>query len=343
MSSIIIAGISSALLYLKIGFTTPWPILFTVKLTVWLFWGCLCPIIFFLGRKFRIDKNRVVSMILLHILISTTMVIINLFFYALVFLILTNALSSETLLPLFANLFIGQFEWYFIIYWGILLLGYTYEYQVTLKDKEIQHSKTEGKLVSAKLKSLKMQLQPHFLFNVLNMVASLVRQNESKKAVNAITGLSGLLRHSLLHKDEQWVPLDEELEFTLQYLKLEKERFGDNLILEIKNNVQANVMVPSFLLQPIVENAVYHGISKKLGAKLISLRVSNDESHCTFTIFNEGPAIDDVITSKTGYGIGLTSVADRLVQLYGSDYTFELKNKSNGVEARIKIPISSNQ
>jgi len=189
---------------------------------------------------------------------------------------------------------------------------------------------------------LKMQLQPHFLFNTLNTVASLVRQDQKPMAVEMLSDLSSLLRTTLLKKDEQQVSLTEEVAFLKNYLALEKKRFNDRVKVEwelASDTLKANI--PVYLLQPVVENAIYHGLSKQLAATRLLIQAQRQGDVLRLSVYNDGPAlpVDFDLTFSTG--IGLTNIVERLSQFYPDRFDFSIHNKDKGVEVVIELPFVS--
>ncbi|MGI9174882.1 MAG: sensor histidine kinase, partial [Rhodothermales bacterium] len=167
-------------------------------------------------------------------------------------------------------------------YVGIMAVTYALDYSRRAREREVQASRLKAQLAEARLHALKMQLHPHFLFNTFNTIAMLVRQGHSEEAVEMIAGLGTLLRYVLEHANEQEVPLAEELEFLQSYLDIEQIRFGQGL--DVRLDIAPEVLeaqVPSLLLQPLVENAIRHGIepSGRKGCLEVSARREGDRLH----------------------------------------------------------------
>lgn len=341
-----IAFISASMLFIKLdaGESAPgWWSLFAIKLVIWLFWGFLTPFIFRTGKKFRVDRKNKFLGLLYHIPASIFLVALNIMLYALIVVVINEpywSVDTDALLMTFAALLINQFEWYFIIYWAIILIGYAFEYYQQVQQSEMEAIKLESKLVRAQLQALKMQLHPHFLFNTLNTIAAQVRFDEKKAAITMIAGLSDLLRRALQQREKQFLPLSEEVSFIRQYLEIEKTRFKHqlNLVINIDPDTK-EIEVPGFLLQPIVENAIYHGLTKKLGATQLRIKSNLTKEGLHITVYNEGPPLPDGFVPGQSSGIGLSSTVDRLQQLYGENHKFELTNHDQGVLLSLSLPV----
>lgn len=341
-----IAFISASMLYIKLdaGDAAPnWWSLFAVKLVIWLFWGFITPFIFYTGKKFRVDRKNKFAGLLYHLPASIVLVSLNILLYAVIVVIINDpdwSLDGESLIMTFLALLINQFEWYFLIYWAIIIVGYAFEYYQQVQHKEIDALQLEAKLVKAQLQALKMQLHPHFLFNTLNTISAQIRFDEKKAAITMLAGLSDLLRRALQQREKQLLPLSEEISFIKQYLDIEKTRFKHKLDVRLEIDPDtAPIEVPGFLLQPIVENAIYHGLTKKIGAQKLEIKTHIDNDRLIISIYNDGPLLPLGFVPGQSSGIGLSNTVDRLEQLYGENHKFELTNAEQGVLATLSLPI----
>jgi two-component sensor histidine kinase len=225
-------------------------------------------------------------------------------------------------------------------YW-IVVLGYLgWHYYKAYRERERQAAALATELVQARLQALRMQLNPHFLFNTLNTISALIHENPDA-ADRMIVRLSELLRRTLDRGDVQEVPLREELEFLRSYLEIEQMRFPDRLTVtfDIEPKTQ-DLLVPHLILQPLVENALRHGIlpREEAGRVEISARVV-DGQHLELKVRDNGNGLPAANGSPGRGGIGLQNVRSRLAQLYGAAQQLEIGNASTGgVEARVRIP-----
>jgi two-component system LytT family sensor kinase len=205
----------------------------------------------------------------------------------------------------------------------------------------IEHrlAEQEKLLMTARVQALANQINPHFLFNTLTSISSLIRSQPETARV-LIVKLSGLLRR-LLRSQEQFVTLREELEAVDEYLDIERVRFGPSLIVEKAiDESNLDLIVPSMILQPIVENAIKHGLSRKLGEGRILIRASRRAGHTVIEIIDNGVGIPvERLASTSDHGIGLRNVNERLSVIYGANYQLKFESTpGHGTSARIEIP-----
>ena len=193
--------------------------------------------------------------------------------------------------------------------------------------------------MSAQLNALKMQLQPHFLFNTLNAITVLVRQQKSRNAEQMLGHLSDLLRGVLEDVDAQEVSLRRELEYLHLYLSIEQMRFADRLRVEVSvDPATKDASVPQFILQPIVENAIRHGIERRSSAGRILISAAKINGTVEVRVQDDGPGLSTTYAYE-GRGIGLANTRERLRQLYGEDARLEIENcDGGGAVVTIKVP-----
>ena len=222
------------------------------------------------------------------------------------------------------------------VQWGVLYYRWYQERTQQALDLELRASELRTQLVSAQLSAMKMQLQPHFLFNTLNAIMVLVRQQNSRAAEEMLSHLGDLLRCVLEDVEAQEVPLRRELHYLKLYLSIEQVRFADRLRVEMSaDGAVQDAAVPQFALQPIVENAIRHGIgaSGSAGRVAISARRVNDTLE--IRVEDDGPGLarqsDAALKSDCHEkGIGLSNTRARLEQLYGSAARLTLQNAEGG-------------
>jgi LytS/YehU family sensor histidine kinase len=203
---------------------------------------------------------------------------------------------------------------------------------------KIRTSQLAEQLTYSQLSALKTQMHPHFLFNTLSAIMVLVRQQNGRKAETMLSRLSDLLRHTLDDVDAQEVPLSRELDFLRLYLSIEQVRFEDRLHVRIDAGPEvSNALVPHMALQPIVENAVRHGLGQSEEPVLIHVTASRLNGYLTLTVTDDGPGCPAPVFEKKG--IGLTNTQNRLRGLYGEEATFSLENRApRGVQVTMTLP-----
>ncbi|MFQ5629074.1 MAG: sensor histidine kinase [bacterium] len=225
----------------------------------------------------------------------------------------------------------------YLTYWEIIAIAHGVDYYHKYREKALRATQLESSLAKAQVNALKMQLQPHFLFNTLHSISTLMHENV-EAADDMLTFLSDLLRQSLETGGAQKVPLRKEIEFLQTYLDIQRIRFRDRLAFRINIDPEAlDALVPNFLLPPLVENAVLHGISRMEAAGEVSIGASQYDGVLYITIKDNGPGLMSNSDNDTKKGIGLHNTRTRLAQLYGDRHTFELRD-NNGVEVKIGVP-----
>lgn len=312
-------------------------------------WALLTPAILWLGRRFPLERRSWVGRSVLHLILAAG-------FSAFELIVLGALITRLHLFPSLANDFQGALSQLMArdfhagvldygivlgIQWGIL---YYRRYHLRSQEAlqfELQASELKSQLVSAQLSALKMQLQPHFLFNTLNAITVLVRQQKSREAEQMLGHLSDLLRGVLEDVDAQEVSLRRELEYLRLYLSIEHVRFADRLQVEIlADPATQSASVPQLILQPIVENAIRHGIGRSSSAGRILISASKVDSMVEVRVQDDGPGLPKSYSPEL-QGIGLTNTRARLRQRYGEDGSLEIEDcDSGGVVVTLKFPFN---
>ncbi|MES2180208.1 MAG: histidine kinase [Gemmatimonadota bacterium] len=206
-------------------------------------------------------------------------------------------------------------------------------------ERELQTSRMAGQLATARLAALRMQLHPHFLFNALNTVAMFARRGDGSAAVSVVAGLSDLLRQLLRDGGAAEITLEEELAFTHRYLSIEQARFGDALRVDFDVAPETlGARVPTLVLQPIVENALRHGLADAGGGR-IEVNAERNGNYLCLEVIDNGAGIGEA--SEQGTGLGIRNTVERLQLLHGDLFDFTLENTVRGTVARIVLPFVS--
>src|SRR5207248_2429418 len=221
----------------------------------------------------------------------------------------------------------------------IVIAVHTLLYYQSFRASELAQSSLKAQLAQAQLRALKMQLHPHFLFNTLHSISSLVLE-DPPKANSMIARLGDFLRLTIDNSDQQLVTLKEETEFLRCYLDIEQVRFGDRLTVTFELEPQTlSAQVPHLILQPVVENAIQHAIAPRSTRGHINIEAKRLNSLLRVAISDNGPGISSNANLPWKQGVGLTNVRTRLQQIYGPDFRFELMNTNGGgVTAFMEIP-----
>ncbi|MCI0485132.1 MAG: sensor histidine kinase [Blastocatellia bacterium] len=321
-----------------------------------LFWFPLAfstPVIFHLGTRFPIERPRRLKALSVH-LFACTVYSFAFTAWLVFFYELSPDASMAPLrsLPLLTKFFIflsGGFTFCFPIYGAVLGISAAVDYYRKFQEREraaaafeLKASQLEGQLAQAHLRALKMQLHPHFLFNTLHSIAALVREDDKQGAIRMIAGLSDLLRMALEEVGARETTLKQEMEFLEKYLAIEQIRFQDRLKVRIEIEPETlDATVPYLILQPIVENAIRHGISKRASASLVEIRAWREGGHLFMQVRDDGPGLAEGWTAPAREGIGIKNTRARLEQLYGRAHSFSIENgDGGGAVATIIIPFT---
>src|SRR5271157_1013761 len=224
-------------------------------------------------------------------------------------------------------------------YVPIVLIAHAVSYYRRFRDRELHSAKLEMQLARSHLQTLKSHLQPHFLFNTMHSISALML-TDVRAADKMMTRLSDLLRMSLESSGIQITGLNRELEFVASYLEIEKVRFAErlNVVLDIAEDT-LDAQVPSLLLQPLVENAIRHGISRLSSGGVIWITANRDGSDLCLRVRDNGPGLVTAANAPSGTGLGLHTTRERLQTLYGNEQSFEIHNApGGGAEVCVRIP-----
>lgn len=317
-----------------------WWRLFVWQASAWWLWALFVPAVLWLARRFPLHRPLRLRIFGLHFVAATALGALHCLAVTPVFRWLDPyqpVAEAGGFRDVYRDLFEGWFHIEIIVYWGILGLAYAWHYYQRHREGQLRASQLEALLAKAELHALKLQLHPHFLFNALNAVSHLVRRRENEDAVKMLGGLGELLRYVLSTADRQLVPLEDELGFIEHYLEIERIRFADRLLvtLDVDSNTLANP-VPSLILQPLVENALEHGVAShsEIANVVVEARVAGDR--VSLKVLDDGPGLD---SEPPVEGVGLQNTRARLDELYHHDYELSVRNSTaGGTVARILLP-----
>jgi two-component system, LytTR family, sensor kinase len=228
-----------------------------------------------------------------------------------------------------------------VIFWSAFFLFRGIGYYQQYREKELAATQLQSQLVQAQMRALRMQLNPHFLFNTMNGISSLMR-SDVEAADLMLEQLSRLLRITLQRGDAQFIPLSDEMEFIEMYLAMQDRRFAGRVRQEMKVDPHLHdALVPTMILQPIVENAYAHGLSRISSNGLLMVEASSEGSKLRLSVTNSGPGLRPPSNGNApGKGIGLSNVQDRLRMHYGSDQSFSISEIENSaVRVVVTLPL----
>ena len=342
----VIEGTQVRLGSVNAGRPLSWARSFEATMPSWFVLVALIPWVIFIAKRYPFESLRTPRTILVHLGSA--------FIFASAYLIMASYVSDYLLndtMPVrfMANLW-RLFGVYFVglmmQYAGIVGAYYAVDYSRRYREKEraaselaLKASRLESSLARANLEALRMQLNPHFLFNTLNTISVLALKGERQRVARMLSRLSDLLRLSL-ENDRQTLSLREELDFLERYLEIEEVRFRDRLTIDKDVDEAAyEAEVPSLILQPLVENAVKYGFSQTIGPGRVSITCRVRSGMLELEVADTGPGFPEGKSTSTSTGVGIANTRARLEQLYGGNYTIELSNRpEGGALVKIRMP-----
>ena len=319
--------------------------IFSWSILTWLAWVPLTPLIVWLARKFSLVEETWKRNLFIHL--PAFLLISALHSAAATAITLgvrpfdNMGSSPEAFWPRFVSRLQGALGSDLLVYGAVVGTFYALDYYRKYREREFVATRLEAQLAQAQLDALRMQLHPHFLFNTLNSIVGLVRDNKNNAAVNMLVGLSDLLRHTLEHSARHEVELREELNFIKLYLKIQETRFSDRLQIEFDiDPATTKALVPNLILQPLTENALRHGIGRSADSGLVGISSAVIDGKLRLTVYDNGAGLPDDWQMKGSTGIGLANTAARLQQLYDDNHQFDIRNRDGGgVEVVILMPL----
>jgi signal transduction histidine kinase len=315
----------------------PWPC-FALAFAMWYTLAALAPLLVWLARRRPVEQGRLLGPLLLLLGASVALALFKVALDLPVERLIRPdwaPMQNRSLLRQFQIYFNARFVVYLLVLWLVLGVALALDYYRKFRERQLRASHLEAQLAVAQLQVLKMQLQPHFLFNTLHAISALVHK-DIELADRMIARLGELLRTTLDHAGTQEVSLREELEFIQPYLEIEQARLGPRLTVRV--DVDPAVMdarVPNLFLQPLVENAVRHGVAPCSGPGVIEVRAWREGSSLKITVRDNGRGLSSNYTE----GVGVSNTRARLEQLYRSTQDFAMHNHpEGGVLVTVMIP-----
>lgn len=312
------------------------PILF--RAGEWIMFGLLTAIPLALSDRFPLRRGQLARSLGAHVLGAIVLCLI----WASLGVALRRWLGIGWGVPVRQELndwILISLPWSFILYFAVLGTFHAFRYRQEARERELQASQLAAQLSDAQLRALRAQLQPHFLFNALNAITVLVRDQRSSAAERMLDQLSELLRQVLRTDRPHRITLREELQLLRQYLDIEQTRFSDRLRIEFSvDDVALDGLVPAFILQPLVENALRHGLGDKLEDALLEIGARRAGDQLVLTVRDNGRGLP----ANWSMGVGLRNTQDRLATMYGGGARLQLQTRAEGgTEAVVAIPWST--
>jgi two-component system, LytTR family, sensor kinase len=316
-----------------------WRSLVILNAAYWFLWAAFTPAIIWLSQHFRFERQGLWRAIVVHLPSVVVFSLGHIVAMGGVQWWLARAQGkSFSFVAETQRMALLNFDWEMVTYWAIVGLSHAVLYYREARDRAVRASQLETRLVEAQLKTLQQQLHPHFLFNTLHAISALMHR-DVEAADRTLMRLSDLLRLTLEHIGQQEIPLQAELDFLAKYVQIEQTRFADRLL--VKFDVQPetlDTLVPNLILQPLVENAIKHGVAKKAGLGHIDISARRDGDKLRMEVRDDGVGLSEDALTALQKGIGVSTTRARLQHLFGADYRFEFHRQNAGLAVIVAIP-----
>lgn len=326
----------------RMGQRTTWPMALRFAAAQWYVWALLAPLIIRLDRLLPAAPEALVRRVLFHIPASFAFTV--LYTYASAWVRGVLGAGGEpfqlTLQPL-TQAWRGAFHWNLLVYWVIAGAYTAHVYYTSFRERQLRTAELERLLAESRLNALRTQLHPHFLFNTLNAVSAYVERDPGT-ARRMLEHLGELLRLSLDHCEDQEIPLERELAFLDRYLAIQKVRFEDRLETGVDAGPESlDAVVPTFILQPMVENAIRHGVARRSCKGSVRVAAWNENGRLRMRVEDDGPGLPEGWNPASNKGLGVSNTRERLRRLYpDGGHSFDIANRpGGGVRVDISIPL----
>lgn len=322
----------------KIGDPVAWSFALGRALGDWYVFMLLSLPALWLARRFQLERDRWRIAVLVHLTAGTV--------FSVTWMLLRAGLehwqTRHDIRPVpfeaaFSRVLVATFFFNLIIYWGVIIVRHAFAYYEKFHERELHTAELETNLTRARMQALQMQLNPHFLFNTLNAIASLMHR-DVEAADRMIARLSELLRYTLESTEAQEVPLQQEMAFLHRYLEIQQARFGERLTVQDEIAPEtAEAFVPNLILQPLLENALNHGIAPHARPGVIVMRAFRREDRLILEVQDNGNGLRQSKPHREG--VGLANTRARLLQLYGAAQSLEFHDApGGGLLVRVELP-----
>lgn len=313
------------------------------ELPYWLLWAALAPLIFKITQRYPLERASWLRNSIIHIAACLLLSFAHRAIYLVVGWLLHVAVYQKfsSITALYQSDILFNLPTGFMSYGTFMLISIVLDYYHRYQKEELRASQLKTELAQSQLQALKMQLHPHFLFNTLHSISALLEE-DVEAADEMLARLGDFLRLTLENSGAQQVSLQEELEFLRCYMEIERVRFHGRLTVTLQIEPETlEARVPNLILQPIVENAIRHGIGSRIGPGRIEIRSSRNNGSLRLVVKDNGQGLASRQDSsgRLRSGLGLTNTRSRLEQLYGSAHQFDLSDAiEGGLEVTLEIP-----
>jgi LytS/YehU family sensor histidine kinase len=338
----LLSAAGGAFAFRQLGRPIHWAPLLTDRLADWYTCAAFTPLFVWLARRWPLRGRWWITRVPSWLVVTSLAVPIK---YA-AYVGIVSPLFPELARPLGTTI-LFNFVSESLAFWAVIAVVYAVEHYDGLRQRELQAARLQGELAEARLEALGAQLHPHFLFNTLQGISTLIHR-DAAAADRMLTRLGDLLRRTLARRNGPEVPLSEELELLDLYLEIQRVRFQDRLMVERSvPPALHDALVPHFILQPLVENAIRHGIERRAGSGRVAISAEREEGRLTLTVTDDGPGLASGTGGMSGVpgaehhpdGIGLTNTRRRLAALYGDAGIVTLSPApAGGVRVSVTLP-----
>ncbi|HXE80478.1 MAG TPA: histidine kinase [Vicinamibacterales bacterium] len=310
-----------------------------LNMSWWYAWALLVPFVLWLARRFPLDKTRWLRSLPMHLVGVATLTFAHVCLAELFVLFAPLLESSQlTYRENVVRSYVWSFDWNMAVYWAVIAFSHAARYHREVQERTVRASQLEARLAEARLEALQRQLHPHFLFNTLNSISSLMHRDVDA-ADGMLAQLSDLLRMALEQRGLQEVALKDELEFVGKYVGIEQARFRERC--SVRFDIDPDTLdarVPNLVLQPIVENSVRHAVSTSVDPRKIEIRSRREGDMLRLEVRDDGPGLP-AGSIPPARGVGLENTRARLEQLYGSSQRLRFSRPpAGGLVVTIEIP-----
>lgn len=306
---------------------------------LWLWWGCIASAIWKIGQRRPLVSSLSPKAIVVHVAAGSALGIAHLLLLESLCFAVEGWQAHTTAFSIWTSLlYVNRLGIEILLYGFVFGIAGIIQFQIRAQRDAIKSLELQKQLSAAHLRALQMQVEPHFLFNTLNAITTLVETGRQKQAAEMLSHLNAILKSTLKRTTPEKVPLSQELENVENYLAIEQVRFADRLRVEIKVEPGAlDGLVPCFLLQPIVENAIRHGIAHCENEGLVEASAKREGTSLHLRVRDSGPGVGG--NSQSGHGIGLRNTRERLAHFYQDEYAMRAQPlDAGGFEVAIRIP-----
>jgi two-component system LytT family sensor kinase len=318
-----------------------WRIL-AINLTYWYVPAALTSTIFRIAHRFPLDAPGWARSLAVHALAAVAFSIVHVAAMIGLRTLLSpkyiSAMTFSSWASWIQRTYLMNLDWALMTYSAIVGVSYALAYNRESRARALRAAHLETRLAEARLRTLEAELHPHFLFNTLHAISTLVH-TQPDSADRMISRLSDLLRITFSRSGAACIPLHEELEFLQKYLEIEQTRFQDRLSVDFDIDPETlDAEVPRLILQPLVENAIKHGVAPRMGPGAISIAARRDGERLCLSVRDNGVGLTGGSRAQLHGGVGLSNTRDRLECLYGADQSLNFVEEAPGLTVEMRLP-----